>query len=56
MPERDVGRLADRREVDRLVPGEKQPDMVVDRAAGGRRQDKIQLAEAGLQRNRVRGR
>jgi len=36
MPKRDVGGLADRREVDRLVPGKEQPDMVVDRTAGGR--------------------
>jgi hypothetical protein len=36
MADRDGCRVADRRQVDRRVPGEQQPDVVVDRPAGGR--------------------
>jgi hypothetical protein len=56
VPKGNIGGFPDGRQVDRLVPGEEQPDMVIDRAAGGRRQDEIQFAESGLQRNRVGGR
>jgi hypothetical protein len=56
MAKADLGGFADRRQVDRRIPGEEQPNVVVDRAAGGRRQDQIQLAESRVDGDRIRGR
>jgi hypothetical protein len=47
---RDVGRVADRGEVDRLRPREQQPGMVVDRAARLLRERQAQVREARLER------
>ena len=49
MPDRDGGRIADRGQVDRRVPGEQEPDVVVDRTAGGFGQLEPEGAEAGVQ-------
>jgi hypothetical protein len=50
MAERDLGRIADRAEVDRRVPGEEQPDVVVDRRARGRAQLEVERTKPGIER------
>ena len=50
----DVGRLADRRQVDRLGPGEQEAHVGVDRGAGGRLQREAERDEPGVERLVVR--
>ena len=48
--ERDLRRIADRAEVDRRVPGEEQPDVVIDRAARRGAQREVERGEPGIER------
>jgi hypothetical protein len=50
---RDLGGLADRREVDRRIPGEQQPDVIVDRQAGRGWQGQVELGQTGLEGNDI---
>jgi len=53
--DRDGGRVADRRQVDRGVPGEQEPDVVVDRAADVVRQPQPERRQGGIEGVVVRG-
>jgi DNA-binding LacI/PurR family transcriptional regulator len=53
MADRDLRRVANRGQVDRRVPGEQEPDVVVDDAAGGGRNCNAQLVETGRERGVV---
>jgi hypothetical protein len=55
VPDRDLRRVADRRQVDRGVPGEEEPDVVVDRSADLPREPDPERRQGGIERALVLG-
>jgi hypothetical protein len=53
--DRDVGRIADRGEVDRLVPGQQEPDVIVDPAADLVREPQPERVQRAIERVAIRG-
>jgi hypothetical protein len=55
VPDRDLRGVADRRQVDRDVPGEEEPDVVVDRGADVVREPDPERRQGGIERAVVLG-